>query len=78
MSYNQIIKKQVLGTIIKNGKEVSLSVATETTHWKRPEFIPDTMKTKVTKAVMDFPGQLPAGTGEVCIRYMRHTIEPLT
>jgi hypothetical protein len=44
MSYNQIIRKKVLGAITKNGKQTTLSAATQTSNWTRPEFAVDGLK----------------------------------
>jgi hypothetical protein len=69
MSYNQIIKKKVLGTITKNGKQITLSAALQTSQWTRPEFAADAMKNDFEKAVNGYTGQLPEDTTEICARY---------
>ena len=68
MSYNQIIKKKILGTITKNGKQITLSAAVQTSQWTRPEFAADAMKIDFEKAVNGFTGQLPDDTTEICAR----------
>lgn len=68
MSYNKILAKKVLGSIVKNGKTITLSTATETTHWKRPDVIADVMKEPFTKAVVEYTGPLPEDTNEICAR----------
>lgn len=68
MSYNKIIERKVVNTIVKNGKTIILSVATKTDKWHRPDFIPDLMKDSWSQAVSDFTGTLPDGTKEICAR----------
>ena len=68
MSYNQIIKKKLLGTITKNGKQIKLSAALQTSQWTRPEFAADAMKNDFEKAVNGYTGQLPEDTTEICAR----------
>ena len=69
MSYDQIIRKKVLGTITKNGKQITLSAATQTSNWTRPEFAIDGLKDDFEKAVNDFTGPLPEDTTEICARF---------
>jgi hypothetical protein len=69
MSYNQIIKKKVLGTITKNGAQITLSAATQTSNWTRPEFAIDGLKDDFEKAVNDYTGPLPEDTAEICARF---------
>src|SRR5947209_561639 len=44
MSYNHIVKKKTLGSVISGGKRLVLSAATETDHWTRPNFMPNKLK----------------------------------
>lgn len=69
MSYNQIIRKKLLGTIMKNGKQIKLSAAVETSQWTRPEFAVDSMKDSFEKAVSGYTGKLPEDVTEICARY---------
>lgn len=68
MSYNQIISKKTVSTIIKNGREVTISVATKTSHWIRPDVAVDAVGDAFTKAVEGYTGELPADTKDVCAR----------
>jgi hypothetical protein len=68
MSFNQIIKKTVTGTIVKNGKQYVLSVATHTDHWVRPECIVQDIGDRFYKAVDAWDGSLPENTAEICAR----------
>jgi hypothetical protein len=68
MSYNQIISKKTVRTIIKNGREVTISVATKTTKWTRPDVAFDAVGDAFTKAVEAYNGELPADTKDVCAR----------
>jgi hypothetical protein len=73
MSYNQIISKKTVRTIIKNGREVTISVATKTTKWTRPDVAVDAVGDAFTKAVEAYNGELPADTKDVCARESEHT-----
>lgn len=68
MAYNQILKRRIIGTITKGGKEVQLSAATETSHWWRPDFAVEAIKVPFEQAVQQSPTPLPDGTIEVCAR----------
>jgi hypothetical protein len=39
MSHNRIFQKKMLDTIMKGGKEIKLSAATQTSDWKRPDIV---------------------------------------
>ena len=69
-TYNHIIKKKTLGTVISKGKTLVLSAATETDHWKRPDFIADKLKAPLEKAVESSPEEIPPWTDEVCAKYV--------
>lgn len=60
--------KKTVGTIIKNSTQVTISVATNTTKWMRPDVAVDAMADPFTRAVSEFPGQLPEDTREICAR----------
>jgi hypothetical protein len=60
-------------TIIKNGREVTISVATKTTKWTRPDVAVDAVGDAFTKAVEAYNGELPADTKDVCARESEHT-----
>ena len=68
MSYNQIIKKKVVGKCTKNGVEAVLSVATQTSHWTRPESVADAIGQRAASIIQNSKTGLPAGTVELCIR----------
>ncbi|KAE8143600.1 hypothetical protein BDV38DRAFT_231716 [Aspergillus pseudotamarii] len=73
MSYNQIISKKTVSKIIKNGREVTISVATKTSHWIRPDVAADAVGDAFTKAVEGYTGELPADTKDVCARESEHS-----
>ncbi|PVH92392.1 hypothetical protein DM02DRAFT_605389 [Periconia macrospinosa] len=73
MSYNQIIKKKMLGAINKGGKQIVLSAATETSHWTRPEVAAEAIKPTFEQAVQEYTGPLPNDTTEICARENDHT-----
>ena len=70
MSYNQIIRKRMLGIVTKSGKEITLSAATETSHWTRPDFVAEAIKAPFEQAVQQYPMLLPNDTREICARYV--------
>jgi hypothetical protein len=69
MSYNKIIKKIVTGTIVKNGVTYTLSVATHTDHWTRPDKVAQAVGQRLLNAVIAWDGIPPTGTVEICARY---------
>jgi hypothetical protein len=68
MSYNQILAKKTVKTIMKNGQQITLSVATRTSNWTRPEPAVDAIVDPFTKAVEAYAGQLPEDTKDICAR----------
>jgi hypothetical protein len=68
MSYNWIFQKKMLDTIMKGGKEIKLSAATQTSSWKRPDVVALELREPLKKAVQNFSGELPNGTTEICVR----------
>ncbi|KAE8557556.1 hypothetical protein TMatcc_005016 [Talaromyces marneffei ATCC 18224] len=73
MSFNKILAKKVVGTALKDGVNVTLSVATKTSHWERPEFVVDTVGDVLKKSVASWTERLPADTKEICSRESEHT-----
>lgn len=70
MSFNQIIKKTITGTIVKNGKPYTLSVATQTDHWMRSESVIQGVGERLYKAVDKWDGSPPENTVEICARHV--------
>ena len=68
MTFNQIIAKKVIGTAMKDGATVTLSFATQTSHWSRPEVVVDKVGGVLTKSLQDWKEPLPNDTKEVCSR----------
>lgn len=68
MSFNQIIAKKVIGTAVKDGTTVTLSVATRTTHWMRADMAVQKVGSVLSKAIPDWKEPLPADTKEICSR----------
>ncbi|OWP04213.1 hypothetical protein B2J93_2952 [Marssonina coronariae] len=73
MSFNQVIKKKITGTAIKDGSRITLSVATTTTHWTRPDSAVAEVGTLLSRSVAAWQEQLPQDTTEVCSRETDHT-----
>ncbi|KAI6710558.1 hypothetical protein JHW43_006913 [Diplocarpon mali] len=64
MSFNQVIKKKITGTAIKDGSRITLSVATTTTHWTRPDSAVAEVGTLLSRSVAAWQEQLPQDTTE--------------
>jgi hypothetical protein len=71
MAYNQIIKKKAIDKLTKNGMEVVLSVATQTSEWTRPDSVANAIGQRAAPIVQNSKTALPTGTIEVCIRYVQ-------
>ncbi|KAK3363694.1 hypothetical protein B0T25DRAFT_597064, partial [Lasiosphaeria hispida] len=70
MPFNMILTKKVLGNILTpSGRSLVLSIATKTTNWDRPDFIADTMKVPLEKAVAANESILPGDAAEIILRY---------
>jgi hypothetical protein len=69
MSYNQIIKNVAVGSIVKSGKELTLSVATKTSYWIRPDNTAYVVGERLKKLAEKFTGPLPEKTVEMVARY---------
>jgi hypothetical protein len=57
---------------MKNGQQITLSVATRTSNWTRPEPAVDAIVDPFTKAVEAYAGQLPEDTKDICAREAEH------
>lgn len=68
MSFNQILAKKLVGTAMKDGATVKLSVATRTTYWTRPDLAADKVGTVLSKSLTDWKEPLPNDTQEICSR----------
>lgn len=65
---NKIVKKLPVGTIIKDGKSILLSVATETSDWKRTDAAALRVAPAFKTSVVKHTGPLPKDTQEICVR----------
>lgn len=65
----------MLGIITKGGKEITLSAATETSTWARPDFVAEAIKAPFEQAVQAYAGPLPSDTKEICARESDHMSE---
>jgi hypothetical protein len=68
MSFNRVLAKKVVGTAVREGRNVTLSVATETSHWKRPDTAVDPVSKVLEKSLARYNQPLPTGTTDVCVR----------
>ncbi|KAG5295560.1 hypothetical protein I7I50_08345 [Histoplasma capsulatum G186AR] len=68
MSYNKIISKKVVDSFTRNGVNITISVATKTSIWERPNLAVDTVAKPFSASLKSFTGTLPEGTADVCAR----------
>ncbi|EER40061.1 predicted protein [Histoplasma capsulatum var. duboisii H88] len=73
MSFNKILAKKAVGMIVKDGITVTLSVATRTTHWTRPDVAVGPAGDLLKKSVAEWKEPLPAGTKDICSRETDHS-----
>lgn len=64
---NRVVNKTVIGSIVKDGKTVAISAATETSTWKRDQATAQKVAEVLKKNIANF-GPLPEGTVDVCVR----------
>lgn len=74
-SYNKILGKIPVGEIVKAGNKITLSAATQTSSFNRPESIAEAQGPGFKKAVEASVDLIPEGTVEVCQRLV-HLIHP--
>lgn len=67
-SINKIISKKIVSSIVKDGKSVLVSAATETSEWKRPDSVAEHVGGLLKESLANWTGSLPEGTKEVCSR----------
>lgn len=66
----KILTKKMLGSVRTARGSVAISAATKTTNWVRTELAAESMKGALETAIEKNEGILPAGTAEVCTRYV--------
>ncbi|RKF56524.1 hypothetical protein OnM2_080057 [Erysiphe neolycopersici] len=71
--YNKIFTKMFVSKVVKDGKTVVVSAATETSHWKRNEAMAQKVGEFLEDSLGNWSGQLPEGTVEICSRETEHT-----
>ncbi|KAK1966810.1 hypothetical protein LY78DRAFT_607816 [Colletotrichum sublineola] len=70
---SKIVRKKLLGSVLTaSGHTVTISAATQTTNWVRPEPAADSMKAALQAAIEKHEDILPTGTAEVCTRETTH------
>jgi len=65
--FNRIVSKTVIGSVMKDGKTVAISAATETSTWQRDEAMAQKVGEILKNNIANF-GPLPEGTVDVCVR----------
>lgn len=69
MSHNRILAKKVLCTVLtRNGKNLVLSAATETSAWIRPDSAAEAMRAPLEAAVAANESVIPRNTAELILR----------
>jgi hypothetical protein len=68
MSFNKIISKKIIGTALKDGATITVSVATKTTMWTRADFAAEKVGLVLSRSLSDWKEPLPTDTQEVCSR----------
>jgi hypothetical protein len=69
MSFNRVLAKKFLGTVLtSSGKVINISAATETDTWRRPDWAAEKVKPDLEEAVPANEHVLPPDTVEVCAR----------
>lgn len=69
MSVNRILSKKTFGSVVAQGKKLTISAAIETTHWWRPEFAADLLKEPLERAIENTPEKIPPWAEDACARY---------
>lgn len=77
-SINNIISKKIVSTIVKDGKSVVVSAATETSHWKRPDSMAQKVGSVLKESLESWGGKLPEDTKEVCSRLEHYVTDAAT
>lgn len=70
MSFDRVLAKQVVGTAFKDGKLITLSVATETSYWKRSDSTVAPVAEVLERSLAGYRTPLPVGTTEIAVRYV--------
>lgn len=70
ITINRVIAKTIVVNAVKDGKNITLFVATETSHWKRVNSAIEPVAAVLVSSLEGYKGPLPAGTTEVCVRYI--------
>ncbi|KAF1996577.1 hypothetical protein P154DRAFT_608330 [Amniculicola lignicola CBS 123094] len=73
MSFHGIVSKRIIGSLSRNGRQVTLSAATETDAWRRSDEMADKVGEILKTTVEKKPEQLPADTQQVILRESVHT-----
>ena len=68
MSYNAVLARKVVGTVLHCGKQLTVSVATRTTDFVRPEEVAEAQGPEFTKALAEDTEPLPEKTAEAVLR----------
>lgn len=65
---NKIIAKKIVDSTVKDGRSLLLSVATQTTLWKRPKAMVGPIGKQLFDSMAEWKGKLPDDITELCNR----------
>jgi hypothetical protein len=66
--FNKIVSKKFISNVVKDGKTVAVSAATETSTWKRDDVTAQKVGELLKNSLGNWSGNLPEGTEEICSR----------
>ncbi|KAH7413917.1 hypothetical protein DE146DRAFT_750105 [Phaeosphaeria sp. MPI-PUGE-AT-0046c] len=70
--FNKIVSKTFISNVVKDGKTVAVSAATETSTWKRDNAMARKVGEVLMESLSNWSGELPEGTKEICSRETEH------
>ena len=68
MSANKILNKKIVGMVVKDGKRITVSAATETSNWRRPDFAAEKVGALLCSNIPVWTQPIPEDTTEICSR----------
>lgn len=68
MSVNKILNKKIVGMVVKDGKKITVSAATETLSWRRPDIAAEKVGALLCSNIPGWKQPIPEDTTEICSR----------
>lgn len=69
-SIHRIISKELVGSAVKDGKTMTLSIATETSSWRRLNTAIEPSTEVLQRSLAVHKSRIPEGTVDICLRYI--------